>query len=271
MPRSIRGPVPKTWTAKNSAALQGPDWQVPVWSFTVTASPFALSPSTLTSNSSRTSEILAHGLTLLSRKLDMRGAHLSLQGDNCCKEVKNNGQLRLLGCWIASGKLKSADLSFLSSGHSHEDVDAMFGAIRGFLESEPELHTPQAFQQHLAKFFDEPTRRPHEKRPSCCHAYTVPWLAPLIPDSSVILMCLCLPTKWPWLYNGDWHLMKTLTPQFWSCSHPDRHFPARKSFFEEHFHYMRLKGVGGPGAPHLFRLERLGDSGQASENVSYIE
>jgi hypothetical protein len=123
----------------------------------------ALSPSTLTSNSSRTSEILAHGLTLLSRKLDMRGAHLSLQGDNCCKEVKNNGQLRLLGCWIASGKLKSADLSFLSSGHSHEDVDAMFGAIRGFLESEPELHTPQAFQQHLAKFFDEPTRRPHEK------------------------------------------------------------------------------------------------------------
>ena len=65
--------------------------------------------------------------------------------------------------------------------------------------------------------------------------------------------------------------MKTLTPQFWSCSHPDRHFPARKSFFEEHFHYMRLKGVGGPGAPHHFRLERLGDSGQASENVSYIE
>ena len=58
--------------------------------------------------------------------------------------------------------------------------------------------------------------------------------------------------------------MRTLTPQFKTCSLPS--FLVRKSFFEEYFHYMRLKGVGGPGAPHLFRLERLGDSGQEMES-----
>ena len=99
----------------------------------------ALSPSTCSSNSSRTSEILAIGLTKLARKLDLRRVFLTLQADNWSKEVKNNGQLRLLAGLIALGKLRGATLSFLSSGHSHEDIDALFACIRQWLAS----HTDQ--------------------------------------------------------------------------------------------------------------------------------
>jgi len=35
----------------------------------------------------------------------------------------------------------------------------------------------------------------------------------------------------------------------------------RKNFFAEHFAYAQLLGVGGPGAPHVFYLQRLEDSG----------
>ena len=123
----------------------------------------ALSPSTCSSNSSRTSELLAHGLTRLSKQVNLTGATFTLQGDNCSKECKNNGQLRLLGAWVGLGKLKAAECSFLSSGHSHEDVDAMFGHIRHWLESHSELLTPDAFQSCLTNFFADTSRRQHER------------------------------------------------------------------------------------------------------------
>ena len=79
---------------------------------------------------------------------------MTLQADNCSKEVKNNGQLG----WADRG----ATLSFLSSGHSHEDIDAMFACIRQWLASHTELPTPKCFQNCLTEFLSDPTRRPYE-------------------------------------------------------------------------------------------------------------
>ena len=38
----------------------------------------------------------------------------------------------------------------------------------------------------------------------------------------------------------------------------------RKMFLGEKFGYSQLVGVGGPGAPHAFCLERIGESGALS-------
>lgn len=35
----------------------------------------------------------------------------------------------------------------------------------------------------------------------------------------------------------------------------------RKNFFLEQFACVHLTGIGGPGAPHVFYLQRLDDSG----------
>ena len=123
----------------------------------------ALSPSYASSNSSRTVEIVSVALTKLQRKIDLRGVTLSLQGDNCSKELKNNGTLRALAFWISTHRLKAGRLCFLTSGHSHEDVDALFGCLRSWINCHGELHVPESFQSCLQSYFDDPTRRPYEK------------------------------------------------------------------------------------------------------------
>ena len=123
----------------------------------------ALSPSTLTSNSSRTAEIVSRGLTMVSKTVDLRNVSLTLQGDNCCRELKNNGILRCLGAWVVQRKLRSGEISCLTSGHSHEDIDALFGHLRSWINSHNELPTPESFRQCLEAYFAAPTRRPNEK------------------------------------------------------------------------------------------------------------
>ena len=122
----------------------------------------ALSPSTVTSNSSRTAEIISRGLTMVSKTVDLRSVSLTLQGDNCCRELKNNGILRCLGAWVVQHKLKSSEISCLSSGHSHEDIDALFGHLRSWINSHTELPTPASFRSCLEAYFKDPTRRPNE-------------------------------------------------------------------------------------------------------------
>ena len=122
----------------------------------------ALSPHTASTNSSRSSEIVAFGLTRVSRQADMRNAFVSIQGDNCSKEVKNNCLLRLVALWTCMKKISGGQLSFLSSGHSHEDIDSMFNVLRSWIENHQELHTPDAFHKSFEKFFEDQSRRPHE-------------------------------------------------------------------------------------------------------------
>ena len=122
----------------------------------------ALSPSVTTSGSSRTCELLCAGLTRLAHKLDFRQVWINLQADNSSKEVKNVGSLRLLAMLTALHKVKGGELSFLSSGHSHEDVDAFFSNVRAHLQRNHELWTPRAFQQCIQEYLNDPQTRPYE-------------------------------------------------------------------------------------------------------------
>lgn len=117
----------------------------------------ALSPHTTSTNSSRTAELLSFGLSRLASKVDFRKVFLSVQADNCTKELKNVTNLRMMAMWVALHKLSGGEMSFLSSGHSHEDIDAMFNLIRAWIESHREIWTPTAFQHCLQRFFDQTT------------------------------------------------------------------------------------------------------------------
>lgn len=124
-----------------------------------------LTPHCISTNSSRSAEILSCGLTTLSveSRIDLRNIVLHVQADNCSKEAKNNCLLRHFSFQIALRKLFACQLSFLSSGHSHEDIDAMFSNLRAWLARFPELPTPEAFRDCLGGFFGDAKHRPHEK------------------------------------------------------------------------------------------------------------
>ena len=126
----------------------------------------ALSPNLVTSGSSRTAEVLCAGLTKLANKLDFRSIWINLQADNSSKEVKNVGVLRVLALWTALHTVRGCEVNFLSSGHSHEDIDGLFNLVRAHIESCRELLTPLDFQKSIQTFFDKPTTRPYEPQKS---------------------------------------------------------------------------------------------------------
>ena len=107
-------------------------------------------------------ELISLGLTNLSKQLDLTKVFLNVQADNCVKEVKNNTVLRMLAMWICLGKLTGGELTFLTSGHSHEDIDALFSLLRGWIEAHKEIWSPQAFQQCIQSFYDDSRHRPYE-------------------------------------------------------------------------------------------------------------
>lgn len=127
-----------------------------------------LSPHFVSSNSSRSCELLSHALTLLSEKVRLEGACLHIQGDNCCRELKNNSVLRLLAMWVAVGKVARAQMACLTSGHSHEDIDALFSLLRAHLQDHQELWTPLDFQRCLERWFASEDHRPHEPMRRVC-------------------------------------------------------------------------------------------------------
>ena len=124
----------------------------------------ALTHHCLSCNSSRTCEIVSAAISFLlkHRRIDMSKVVLSVQADNCSKEAKNNGVIRHLAMMVGNGRLGGAQMCFLSSGHSHEDIDAMFGTFRNWLSRYQEILTPAAFVDALDDFFKVPAHRADE-------------------------------------------------------------------------------------------------------------
>lgn len=167
-----------------------------------------LSPPSVPSNASRSCEILSHTLTLLSQEgVDLRPLTINLQGDNCCKELKNTTLLRWLSLHISTHRVRSGCLIFLQSGHSHEDIDMHFSTISSWYARNKELHTMNAFRQCLQDFYESLHLNLNQG------SMKIP----------LKLETNCLP---------------------------------RKNYLSEHFLHAHLRGIGGPGAPHVFQLDR---------------
>ena len=111
-------------------------------------------------DSSAMCEILTHVLHQLAVSgLDLRHCALVVQADNTSRESKNNTMTRHLAALVGARRLGRAELRFLESGHSHEDIDAFFAIVASALESENELHLPASFVTKLASWLRQPQAR----------------------------------------------------------------------------------------------------------------
>ena len=112
-----------------------------------------------------TVELLMYALRRLTESgLDLRQYEVILQSDNATRECKNNSCLRALSYLTSRGSVRCARVSYLASGHSHEDIDQFFSLLGSFLSHDGgEMHTPSEFMSKLRQYLGNPSVRPLEK------------------------------------------------------------------------------------------------------------
>ena len=112
-------------------------------------------------DSSAICDIVSHMLHKLSAAgTDLRRCEVILQADNTARETKNNSVLRMLGSFVCAHRIGRAEVRFLQSGHSHEDIDGFFANVTASLNSATELHLPENFADHLRRFLRQPQASP---------------------------------------------------------------------------------------------------------------
>ena len=124
-------------------------------------------------SSSWTTELIAHSLSKVASRTDVRGCQIHIQMDNCGRENKNNTVCRFAGMMTGSGRCQSCLLSFLESGHSHEDIDQSFSTLSNLIEGRREIHTPDQFVTVLDSFLQDQSVRPFEEERYVCKVDTV--------------------------------------------------------------------------------------------------
>ena len=197
-----------------------------------------LSPPHLPANSSRTVDIIANTLTRISRAgTDLRRFHVNIQGDNCCRELKNQSTMRMAALMASNHLVHSSSVTFLESGHSHEDIDAFFSNVSEYLNGVTEIETADGFVQRVQNFLDRPGTRPTEPVKEAfmlqkCHNWRLGLgsLLALHPPPSLHVMLEVMPL----------------------CR-------CRRDYLADHLRACHLKGIGGPGAPHHFQFDRKSD------------
>ena len=124
-------------------------------------------------SSSWTTELIAHALSKVASQTDVRSCQIHIQMDNCGRENKNNTVCRFAGMMTGSGRCHSCLLSFLESGHSHEDIDQFFSTLSNLIEGRREIHTPDQFVTILDSFLQDQSVRPFEQERYVCKVDTV--------------------------------------------------------------------------------------------------
>ena len=69
-------------------------------------------------------------------------SHLWAQVDNAVGENKNQHVMRMLALLVDRGIFRSTVLSTLRVGHTHEDLDAVFGIVTRHIRNELSWDTP---------------------------------------------------------------------------------------------------------------------------------
>lgn len=123
----------------------------------------SISDHDLPKSSSTMIELVASALTRLKASgVVLSELDLRIQSDNTVREMKNNPFLRYLAMMVSNGIVKSARLACLTSGHSHEDIDQLFGSLAMFLVRKCRVaSTPLDFKECLELFLSK-LPRPHE-------------------------------------------------------------------------------------------------------------
>ena len=59
--------------------------------------------------------------------------HLWIQSDNTTAQAKNSETSKFLAWLVAKYRFQSCSLNFLPVGHTHEDIDQLFGILLGLV------------------------------------------------------------------------------------------------------------------------------------------
>ena len=195
-------------------------------------------------DSSLMAEIVCHMLTRYAEaghRLDR--TNLFIQCDNTTRELKNNTLLRL-----CAGLTESATLCNLRSGHSHEDVDQVFGSVGKYLiRHARHVETPSEFADTIRKFCAAAVRPFENDRVVIEVDQHRDWSLTCASKHVFVMYCAVnlVSTFYSW-YHGSTDL---------SCGDSWNRRDLRRGFLAEAVP-VALQGVGGPGAPHWFQFNR---------------
>lgn len=159
----FRYPRTRLWSSKEFSSHQRPAMDCSCVLIHGRLLLFAISEPFVPKNSSWCAELICHSLHRIAFDCDLRRADIRLQSDNCSRETKNNTLFRLCGVLVGCRRVRRFQMDFLMTGHSHEDVDALFAVLSNAIEQRPEVHTPDAFLQLLQQWLSNDEVRPHEK------------------------------------------------------------------------------------------------------------
>ena len=112
-------------------------------------------------------ELVGHSLSKLQATgWDLTRTTYRLQFDNTTRELKNNVTLRFFSSLISSSKLFAVYLECLRTGHSHEDIDQLFGVLARHLVRVRDVPTSDHFVDSINEFL-RGFKREHEKHRAC--------------------------------------------------------------------------------------------------------
>ena len=101
-----------------------------------------------------TIEVLMQALSRILAQCRLAGgpfpSHLWLQCDNCVGENKNQHWARLLATLVDRGIFRSTVASFMRPGHTHEDIDALFGILATHIAALQDWNSPEDMQTSLS-------------------------------------------------------------------------------------------------------------------------
>ena len=75
--------------------------------------------------------------------------HLVVQSDNTTSQAKNSEVAKFLAVLVSKGKFCTAVLNFLRVGHTHEDVDQVFGVLLALVLRRVKFQTPIELSRYI--------------------------------------------------------------------------------------------------------------------------
>ena len=96
-----------------------------------------------------TVEVIWRTLCKLQNLREIWAEELHLQLDNTTKDNKNHTVFAFLAWLVQSGNFHKVTVSFLPVGHTHEDIDALFGVIVRFLRGVLVTYTHEELRQQV--------------------------------------------------------------------------------------------------------------------------
>lgn len=129
---------------------------------------FFVSEANLPKDSNTSLEILSRCVTSLRDSgQPLSTTRVVIQADNTCREIKNGITMRWMAALISDNIIKEGVFSFLRSGHSHEDIDQVFGQCSDWVKRRvPTAQTSDDFVSGINAFLQK-MERPHEIQRAC--------------------------------------------------------------------------------------------------------